>query len=76
VAALCEAARIAAGDCLINLKVFDVYCGEHIESHRKSVAFGLTFQHASRTLNEVEIVAWVDNVLGALSQQYGAELRN
>lgn len=76
VAALCAAARVAAGDCLINLKVFDVYCGEHIESHRKSVAFGLTFQHASRTLNEAEIVEWVDNVLGALSQQYGAELRN
>lgn len=76
VAALCAAARVAAGNCLINLKVFDVYCGEHIESHRKSVAFGLTFQHGSRTLNEAEIVEWVDNVLGALSQQYGAELRN
>ncbi|HSC76540.1 MAG TPA: phenylalanine--tRNA ligase subunit beta [Pseudomonadales bacterium] len=76
VAALCDAARTAAGDCLINLKVFDVYCGEHIETHRKSIAFGLTFQHASRTLNEAEIVEWVDNVLGVLNKQFGAELRN
>lgn len=76
VEALCRTARAAAGECLINLKVFDVYCGERIETHRKSIALGLTFQHASRTLNEAEIVVWVDNVLGALSQQHGAELRN
>jgi phenylalanyl-tRNA synthetase beta chain len=76
VATLCSTARTAAGECLINLKVFDVYCGEHIDTHRKSVALGLTFQHASRTLNEAEIVEWVDNVLSALSQQHGAELRN
>lgn len=76
VAALCDTARKAAGDCLINLKVFDVYCGERIDTHRKSVALGLTFQHASRTLNEAEIVEWLDNVLGALNKQYGAELRN
>jgi phenylalanyl-tRNA synthetase beta chain len=76
VAVLCDTARKAAGDCLINFKVFDVYCGEHIDTHRKSVALGLTFQHASRTLNEAEIVEWLDNVLGALSKQCGAELRN
>lgn len=76
VATLCSTARTAAGECLINLKVFDVYCGEHIDTHRKSVALGLTFQHASRTLNEAEIVEWVDNVLGALGKQHGAELRN
>jgi phenylalanyl-tRNA synthetase beta chain len=76
VAELCDTARSAAGECLINLKVFDVYMGEHIDTHRKSVALGLTFQHASRTLNEVEIVEWVDSVLGALNKQYGAELRN
>lgn len=76
VEALCATARQAAGECLTNLKVFDVYCGERIETHRKSVALGLTFQHASRTLNEAEIVGWMDGVLGALSQQHGAELRN
>ncbi len=76
VAILCNTARTAAGECLINLKVFDVYCGERIETHRKSVALGLTFQHASRTLNEAEIIEWVDNVLGALGKQHGAELRN
>ncbi len=76
VADLCASVRQAAGEWLTNLKVFDVYVGEHIESNRKSVALGLTFQLASRTLNENEIVECVDAVLAALSQQYGATLRN
>jgi phenylalanyl-tRNA synthetase beta chain len=76
VAALVATARAAAGECLTNLKVFDVYCGEHIETHRKSVALGLTFQHPSRTLNEPEIVEWLDKVLAALSEQHDAQLRN
>jgi dTDP-4-dehydrorhamnose reductase len=37
--------------------------------HRKSVALGLTFQQASRTLNEAEIVEWVDAVVTALSKR-------
>lgn len=76
VAALCDTVRKVAGECLTNLKVFDVYVGEHIESTRKSVALGLTFQHASRTLAEAEIVAWVEGVLAALQQQHDATLRN
>jgi phenylalanyl-tRNA synthetase beta chain len=76
VATLCNTVRAQAGECLTDLKVFDVYVGEHIESNRKSVALGLTFQHASRTLNEAEIVEWVDSVLVALQERHGATLRN
>ena len=76
VSTLCDTVRSAAGDCLINLKVFDVYVGEHIESTRKSIALGLTFQQASRTLNEVEIVEWVDAVIAAVGREHGATLRN
>ena len=76
VSALCDTIKKAAGECLTNLKVFDVYVGEHIESTRKSVALGLTFQQASRTLNEVEIVEWVDAVIAAVGREHGATLRN
>jgi phenylalanyl-tRNA synthetase beta chain len=72
---LCATVRGAAGECLINLKVFDVYCGEHIDPHRKSVALGLTFQHPSRTLAEHEISAWLEQVLAALDEQHDAKLR-
>lgn len=64
-----------AGDTLTNLKVFDVYVGKGIDSHRKSVALGLTFQHLSRTLTDEEINNAVDSVVGALKGSFGAELR-
>lgn len=65
----------AAGELLINLKVFDVYVGKGIDSERKSVALSLTFQHLSRTLTDDEITSSVNNVVKVLKQEYGAELR-
>ncbi len=67
--------RGAARELLTNLKVFDVYVGKGIDSERKSVALGLTFQHLSRTLTDDEITSSVNNVVKALEQEYNAELR-
>ncbi|MBU3071690.1 phenylalanine--tRNA ligase subunit beta [Aestuariicella sp. G3-2] len=64
-----------AGDCLTELKVFDVYVGKGIDPHRKSVALGLTFQHPSRTLTEDEINASMDVVIRSLEESYNASLR-
>ena len=64
-----------AGDYLKNLKVFDVYSGEGIDPQRKSVAFNLTFQHASRTLNEDEITATMSDVVQHLGAKFNAKLR-
>ena len=67
--------RQAAGENLKNLKVFDVYSGEGIEKERKSVAFNLTFQHSSRTLNEDEINASMEAVVSTLEEKLDAKLR-
>jgi phenylalanyl-tRNA synthetase beta chain len=64
-----------AGNLLTKLKVFDVYEGKGIDSHRKSVAMGLTFQHLSRTLTDDEITAALDAVIDALKNAFNAELR-
>ncbi|WP_323844640.1 phenylalanine--tRNA ligase subunit beta [Microbulbifer magnicolonia] len=74
-ASLVETAVEAAGETLTDLKIFDVYQGKGIDLHRKSVAMGLTFQHPSRTLNDDEINAAVDAVVGTLKQKYNASLR-
>jgi phenylalanyl-tRNA synthetase beta chain len=55
--------------------VFDVYVGKGIDSERKSVALGLTFQHLSRTLTDDEITSSVNNVVVALKAEFNAELR-
>jgi phenylalanyl-tRNA synthetase beta chain len=75
VADLQNAAQKAAGSYLEELKVFDVYVGKGIDSQRKSVALGLTFQHPSRTLTEDEINTSMDVVVKALEGAFNASLR-
>ncbi len=65
----------AAGDNLKNLKVFDVYSGEGIDPQRKSVAFNLTFQHSSRTLNEDEVNGPIEKIISRLEEEFDAKLR-
>lgn len=72
---LLTAVKEAAGESLVNLKIFDVYMGKGIDPQRKSVALGLTFQHPSRTLNEDEINASIDSVVKALEAKFSATLR-
>jgi phenylalanyl-tRNA synthetase beta chain len=72
---LVATAKANAGDHLIDLKVFDVYEGKHIESNRKSVAIGLTFQDKSRTLNDEDVNAGMAAVIKALKSDHDANLR-
>jgi len=72
---LTRAVQSAAGGLLTNLKLFDVYQGKGIDPTRKSLALGLTFQHASRTLTLDEINDCVDAVVGLLTREFGASLR-
>jgi phenylalanyl-tRNA synthetase beta chain len=72
---LLESVKSKAGDCLTDLKVFDVYMGKGIDPQRKSIAIGLTFQHPSRTLTEDEINTSVDAVVQHLQEKYSASLR-
>jgi len=74
-ASLVETAVEVAGETLTDLKIFDVYQGKGIDLNRKSVALGLTFQHSSRTLNDDEINAAMDAVVGKLEEKYNASLR-
>ncbi|MEM7282200.1 MAG: hypothetical protein AAF438_11285, partial [Pseudomonadota bacterium] len=64
-----------AGEVLTNLKLFDVYQGKGIDPTRKSLAFGLTFQHLSRNLTDDEISQIVIDIVAALKQEFDAEQR-
>jgi phenylalanyl-tRNA synthetase beta chain len=72
---LLDAIRGAAGENLTDLKLFDVYHGKGIDPHRKSLAVGLTWQHPSRTLNDDEVNANIQNILSLLEQKFNATLR-
>lgn len=75
VAKMHNVVKTIGGDLLKELKVFDIYAGEGIDSQRKSVAFNLTFQHSSRTLNETEVNETVESIVKRLEGEFDAVLR-
>lgn len=67
--------RDAAGPHLNALTLFDIYQGKGVDSGKKSLALGLTFQEISRTLTDAEIEVSLQGVLKALQDRWGATLR-
>ncbi len=74
-AELLETIKLSATEALINLELFDVYRGEGIDSGKKSLALGLTFQRSSSTLTDEEADVAISDILQSLHKQYGAILR-
>ena len=70
-----EVIRDNAGEWLKDLRLFDVYQGKGIDPDRKSLAVGLTWQHPSRTLNDDEVNATLQNILTSLEQRLNTTLR-
>lgn len=70
-----EVIRDNAGEWLTDLRLFDVYQGKGIDPDRKSLAVGLTWQHPSRTLNDDEVNATLQNILTSLEQRLNTTLR-
>ncbi|WP_301585127.1 phenylalanine--tRNA ligase subunit beta [Halomonas alkaliantarctica] len=75
VQALLDCAKAQAGDYLKGIRLFDVYAGKGVADGDKSIALGLTWQHASRTLNDDEINLLVDSIIAQVRSELGAELR-
>ena len=60
---------------LIDVGIFDVYEGEHIESGKKSVALNLSYQSNEATLTDEQLNQSVDEVLNHLQAEFSAHLR-
>lgn len=73
---LIDQIRAQGGDMLTNVEIFDVYQGEHIPTGEKSVAIGLTLQHASRTLKDKDVTSVMEQVTSSLEDKFNARLRN
>jgi phenylalanyl-tRNA synthetase beta chain len=65
----------SAGELLTKLDVFDIYRGSGVEEGYKSLAVRLTLQHPERTLVDEEVATLTNNVIEALKEGVGAELR-
>ena len=67
--------REASPETVRDIRLFDVYEGQNIESSRKSLALSLILQEKSRTLEDLEVQEISDKVLDALNTELGAMLR-
>jgi len=65
----------AAPGILKELRLFDVYTGEKIDSGLKSLALGLILQETSHTLTDTEVEGVMGRILQALKQELNAQLR-
>jgi phenylalanyl-tRNA synthetase beta chain len=74
-ARLVEVIRDAGGDLLVSAEVFDVYEGPQVGEGRRSLAVHLVFQSPERTLTDEEADAVREDIVGALRDRLGGELR-
>ena len=63
------------GKYLVDLKVIDVYEGSHIESHKKSLAYSLTFLNEKDTLTDEVVNKAMDDIMAALKNDLEAKIR-
>ncbi len=69
------AVRLAVGETLVELVLFDRYTGPHLGNGVKSLAMGLILQDGSRTLTDQDADRCVDLAVSALAAGFRAKLR-
>jgi phenylalanyl-tRNA synthetase beta chain len=67
---IAERVNVAAATRLHELRLFDIYQGQGVETGRKSIALGLIFQDLSRTLTDAD----ADEAVAAVRAELGANL--
>ena len=60
---------------LIEVNLFDVYEGKHIEKGKKSVALNLTYQSIEATLTDNQLNEQVEDIITHLESKFSAKLR-
>ena len=58
------------------VKIFDIYQGANIDPGKKSIAFSVTFQPKDKTLSDEDIEKVSKNIISAVQNTTGAELRS
>ncbi|MGI5940292.1 MAG: phenylalanine--tRNA ligase subunit beta [Thermoleophilia bacterium] len=71
-----EQIRIAGGELLADVAVFDLYQGAQVGEGKKSLALRLSFRSPERTLNDAEVNEVRAAILSAVGATLGAQLRS
>ena len=60
---------------ITNVEVFDVYKGENVLDDEKSIAFTMTFEDFTKTLESEEVDSEVKKILDKLTEKFNAKIR-
>ncbi len=74
-AQVAEEIRVAGGQMLRQVRLFDVYRGGNIPAGKKSFAYALTYQADDRTLTDKEVAKVHARIVARLEKVLGAQLR-
>ena len=73
--AVADALRLAGGDVLESVALFDVYRGTGIDEGARSLAYRLRFCSPDRTLTDEEVAGLRAGCIEAVEREFGAVLR-
>jgi phenylalanyl-tRNA synthetase beta chain len=73
--AVADALRLAGGDVLESVALFDVYRGTGIDEGARSLAYRLRFCSPERTLTDEEVAGLRASCIEAVEREFGAVLR-
>ena len=66
----------AGGRLLTNIKIFDVYVGENVADNEKSIAFSLTFEDPTKTLNDEEVMQIFNKIITEVENKLKVKVRD
>ena len=72
---LINSIRSLKQDDLVDVNLFDVYEGEHIDEGNKSIALNLTYQSIEITLTDEQLAEKVSKIVAHLESKFSAKLR-
>ena len=58
-----------------SVNLFDIYTGDKVEADKKSVAINIVLRKVTGTLEEVEVTAVINKILGLIKKKYQGEIR-
>ena len=58
-----------------SVSLFDIYIGDKVEADKKSVAINILMRKTTGTLEENEVTATVEKILGLIKKKYKGEIR-
>ncbi|MBC7944639.1 MAG: phenylalanine--tRNA ligase subunit beta, partial [Burkholderiales bacterium] len=66
--------QVASGKS-VEFELFDAYCGQGVESGKKSLAFRILLQDTQKTLIDAEVDAFIAEILQVVGEKFGYKLR-